>query len=332
MEAIAVVATKPYSIEVQKVEVPEPRPEDVVIRVLYSWISNGTEGSFVRGERIAGDSPLLESSPSPFPHVSGYQKVGVVERVGEAVTEFAVGDLVFATVSRINGMFFDHAGHVSPAITHRSQVWKVPTGVDPVAVSGLVLTQVGYNCGIRPAMEPGDIAVVLGDGMVGQWTAQTLQQRGAKVALVGKHDYRLAMLPLNEGDIAVNINDAASMEAFAAWRKPGIQVLADTVGSVAEIESYLPLMRSNGQISSAGFYGKNGQIDIQKLRYRELTLHTPAGWNKARMDTTLQWLQAGRLQTLPLITHRFPVAEAATAFERILRPSGPFLGIILEWE
>src|SRR5437588_11435849 len=147
MKAHAAVAVAPWKVEYREVVVPDPGPEDVVVRVLHSWISNGTEGSFVRGERIAGDTPRSETDPLPFPHVPGYQKVGIVEWVGTGVTRLSPGDRVFATVSRVSGMFYSTGGHISPAVTHKSQVWKLPEGVSAVAASGLVLTQVGYNVG-----------------------------------------------------------------------------------------------------------------------------------------------------------------------------------------
>ena len=36
---------------------------------------------------------------------------------------------------------------------------------------------------------------MIGDGMVGNWTAQTLLKRGAKVMVLGRHDQRLRYLP-----------------------------------------------------------------------------------------------------------------------------------------
>jgi len=57
MNAWAAVVPEPRRVEFRPVAVPEPGPEDVVVRLRHSWISNGTEGSFIRGERIAGDTP-----------------------------------------------------------------------------------------------------------------------------------------------------------------------------------------------------------------------------------------------------------------------------------
>jgi 2-desacetyl-2-hydroxyethyl bacteriochlorophyllide A dehydrogenase len=332
MQAQAAVATQPWRVEFLPVQAPDPTPDDVVIRVQHSWISNGTESSFVRGERIAGDTPRSATDPMPFPHVPGYQKVGIVEWVGANVSGLNPGERVFATVSRVSDMFYDYAGHISPAVTHHSQIWKLPPDLDPVSASGLVLTQVGYNVGMGPALQPGDPAIVLGDGMVGQWSAQTLQHRGARVLLAGKHDERLTLFDAGPDDLRVNITQTDLIEAARVWAPDGVQALADTVGTIPTVESLYPVMRRFSHITSAGFYGHQGLIDIQKMRNREMVLHTPAGWSKARLDATLDLLARGALKTSHLITHHFPAAQAGAAFDLILSRREPVLGVILDWE
>lgn len=332
MQARAVVAVEPYRVELQTVDIPEMGAEDVQVRITHSLISNGTEGSFVRGERIAGDTPRSQTDPLPFPHVPGYQKVGVVEAVGENVSKVQPGDSVFVTVSRVSGMFFDFAGHISPSISHQSQVWKLPPNLDPVAFSGMVLTQVGVNMGMRPTLEPGDAAVVIGDGMVGHWAAQTLQHRGASVLMLGKHDDRLKRFECTINDAIVNITRKNPIDAIRAWRSDKIQVLADSVGSIEMVESLFPLMKRFSHLVSAGFHGHDGRIDIQKMREFEMTLHAPAGWTLERMDQTLSLLTNGVIKTSHLITHRFPVAKAAQAFDMIISRRDGVLGVILDWE
>jgi 3-hydroxyethyl bacteriochlorophyllide a dehydrogenase len=332
MTGYAAVAVAPWRVEFGAVVVPDPGPEDVVVRVRHSWISNGTEGSFIRGERIGGDTPRRAEDPLPFPLVPGYQKVGVVERVGDAVPELQPGDWVFCSISRVEGMFYPTGGHVSPAVTHHSQVWKLPEGLSPVAASGLVLTQVGYNCGTRPALAPGDAAVVLGDGMVGHWSAQTLQHRGARVLLAGRHAERLALFHRRDGDAAVNVGETELLDAAREWAPEGVQVVVDTVGSIPSLTALYPVLRRDGHLVSAGFYGTQGLVDIQPMRARELTLHTPAGWTRERVSATLELLAAGELSTEPLITHRFPAQRAAEAYELVLRRPEPVLGVVLDWE
>jgi bacteriochlorophyllide a dehydrogenase len=331
MQAKAVIFTAPHTGEYATVTCPEPGPREVVVRVTHSWISNGTEGSFLRGERIAGDTPYYPGDPWPFPIVAGYQKIGIVEWVGAEVTDLVVGETVFAALGKIEGMFAPWAGQVSPSVCPREQIWKIPGGVDPVACAGLVLTQVGYNCGVRAQVAVGEGAVVIGDGLVGQWAAQTLAWRGAQVFLVGRHADRLQKFgdaPLRH---TVNTHEQDWVQVVRAACPAGVQVAVDTVGSTAVIEQLMGVMKRYGHIVSAGFYGTADKIALQPLRNRELTLDLVSGWSQDRMDATLRLIAAGHLQTLPLITHHFPVARAADAWRLIGQKNEPVLGVILDW-
>jgi 2-desacetyl-2-hydroxyethyl bacteriochlorophyllide A dehydrogenase len=301
------------------------------VRVTHSWISNGTEGSFLRGERIAGDTPYRPGDPWPFPIVAGYQKVGVAEWIGAEVTDIEVGETVFAALGKVEGMFAPLGGHLSPSVSPREQIWKLPPGVDPLAVSGLVLTQVGYNCGSRPPIRIGEGALVIGDGMVGQWAAQTLAWRGADVILVGRHADRLAKFGQGPRRQVINAKQD-DWVAIVRQRFPnGVQVAVDTVGSIEVIETLLAVMKRYGHLVSAGFYGTADHLALQPLRNRELSLDLVSGWSRERMDDTLTLIAAGYLQTLPLITHHFPAEQAAEAWRLIQEKREGVLGVILDW-
>jgi 2-desacetyl-2-hydroxyethyl bacteriochlorophyllide A dehydrogenase len=331
MRAQAVVFAGQNEVAFRDVTCPDPTAGDVVVRITHSWISNGTEGSYLRGERIAGDTPYRDGDPWPFPIVPGYQKVGTVEWVGAAVEDIAVGETVFAAMGKVEGMFSSMGGHVSPSVSPRSQVWKLPPGADPLAYTGLVLTQVGYNCGTRAPLCVGGSAVVLGDGMVGLWAAQTLAWRGAEVVLLGHHPDRMAHLRPGPLQHTLDTRHAGWTEALEGLLPDGAEVLVDTVGSVAAVEGLVPLMRRHGHIVSAGFYGTDDRLALQPLRQGELSVDMVSGWSKARMDETRALIAAGYLQTLPLITHHFPAREAAAAWDLIRSKDDSVLGVILDW-
>ncbi|MCF3650239.1 zinc-binding dehydrogenase [Synoicihabitans lomoniglobus] len=331
MKAHAVVFTAPGKVEFRAVECPEPGPEDVVIELTHSWISNGTEGSFLRGERLAGDTARRTGDPSPFPIIAGYQKVGMVTAVGAAVRDHHVGDRVFAVMSQVEGMFDRHAGHVSPSVCHQSFVHRLPDGGASEDYSGMVLTQVGYNCGTRPRIEPGELAVVVGDGLVGQWTGQTLKQRGARVIMTGRHEDRLAKFTEGGWGQAIKVTGDGAAE-IAALGLGEVAVMVDTVGDARLFDAYLPLMQHGGTMVSAGFYGTADAIEIQRFRYREIAFDLVAGITAPRVDATIQWVAEGKLDTAGLITHRFPVEAAAEAWALIESKREPVLGVILEWK
>jgi bacteriochlorophyllide a dehydrogenase len=326
MKGHAVVFTNKLQVAYQEVEIPDPGIHDVLVDIQYSWISVGTESSFLRGDRIAGERMYTEGDPWPFPNVAGYQKVGVVRSVGSEVTEVKPGDRVFVAMSKVSGMFFSQGGHLQPSVSSMDQIWKIPDEASLVDYSALVLAQVGYNCGIRPAIQEGELAVVIGDGLVGHWTAQTLVHRGAKVVMLGRHDFRLKYTEPPIITIHTKRTDPA-----AYFSGQTITAIIDTVGAMDTVYALQPFLRRESHIVSAGFLGDRGRVDIQKLREKEITLHTPSGWTKPRMDQTLRGIREGWLKTSPLITHRFAVEEASKAWELILGNKESSLGIILDW-
>jgi len=333
MKAMAVVFPAENRVEFREIDCPHPGPGDVVVRLAWSWISNGTEGSFLRGERIAGDTARRSGDPYPFPIVPGYQKVGIVEDVGPGVDDVQPGEVVFATVSRVNGMFSPMGGHVSPAVTPRSQIWRLPKDGPPArAYSGLVLTQVGYNCGQRAPLAPGDPAVVIGDGLVGQWAAQTLAWRGGDVVLVGHHDNRLSRFgPRPRRRILNNRTEKDWVALLKAWFPQGVRIVVDTAGDIESVRAMLPLLQRYGHIVSAGFYGVDDLLSVQSLRAREISLDAVSGWSPERMDATLVLVHTGQLQAEPLITHEFPVESVGEAWDLIRSRRDEALGVLLKW-
>lgn len=334
MKSSAVVFTARNQVEYREIESPEPGPEDVVIELHHSWISNGTEGSFLRGERISGDVAWHPGDPEPFPMVAGYQKVGRVLSVGAAVARFAPGDWVFASMSRVCGMFDNqYAGHVSPSVCHQGAVMPLPAGLDPVAFSGLVLTQVGYNCGSRPPVQPGQVALVVGDGLVGQWAGQALAARGAKVVMVGRHADRLDRFAQHGTTIRAGADNGVT--AVRELDLGGIQVLVETSGSMTVMSDFLPLMRRNAHMVVAGFYPKATEVNLllalQQFRNYELSFDLVSGATAERLEETMRWVADRRLDTLGLITHRFPVEQAAGAWALIESKREPVLGVVLDW-
>lgn len=331
MKVKAVYFPDRMKVEFGEVTVPEPGPDDVVTETKYSLISNGTEGSFLRGERIDGETPWRSGDVWPFPVAPGYQSTGIVRAVGANVTDLRPGQWVFCALGRVEGMYQPWGGHMALKVSPRAQVWVVPDGVSPIAVSGRVLTQVGYNSATRPPLAIGDGAVVVGDGLVGQWTAQTLHWRGARVLLAGRRRNRLALFGRGPARDVVDTTTTDLLDAVKGAFPEGPHVLVDTVGSVSALHAMLPLIRRNGHIVSTGFHGTDSMFDLQRLRFRECTLHSPSGWQSKRMDETLALIAAGHLQVEPLITHTFPAEEAAQAWKLIVEKDPSVLGVLLKW-
>lgn len=328
MRTHAVCAVAPDRVIFGEVTVPDPGPTEVLVHTAHSSISTGTERWVITGQFHPPGQP-----PTPHPLVPGYQKVGTVEAFGDQVRGLSLGQWVFATTSRISdGATSAWGGHIEHSVCDQREIIPLPDGLDPVKASALVLTQVGYNGGSRPHVKRGDAALVVGDGLVGQWLAQMLRHRGARVVLVGRRPERLALAKEHSADLTVNEREA-SLESVKADAAPeGFDIVADTVGTAKSAEKIVALVRRNGHLILNGYYREGEHMmSIQSLHAREATVHSPAGWSRERLLATLELVEQGVLKVRELTTHVIPARDAHRAYDLVLRKTEPFLGICLQW-
>jgi threonine dehydrogenase-like Zn-dependent dehydrogenase len=174
LEARAFWVREPWRGEIRPARLPEPGPEDVLVRTLRSGVSRGTETLVFRGgvppdQRSVMRAPFQEGD-FPGPVKYGYLNVGVVEHGPREL----IGRTVFC-------LYPHQSAYVVPA----SAVVAVPEEV-PAAravLAGTVETAVNALWDSAPLV--GDRVTVVGAGMVGCCVARLLARHpGVDVELV----------------------------------------------------------------------------------------------------------------------------------------------------
>ncbi|MBN2562119.1 MAG: zinc-binding dehydrogenase [Phycisphaerae bacterium] len=326
MKTPAVVFVQAERAEIQQIDMPPPGPGQAQIRTIVSTISAGTEGWAFRA--------LFTWAPTPFPCVPGYQRVGTITGIGQGVEGWRVGDRVMATTGSWAGDVGPFWGsHVAAANTMAGELYRVPDGVDEVDASAAVVAQVGYNAASRAVIEPGDWAVVYGDGLIGQCAAQAIRARGCKVVLVGHRPERLELAAQHSADVSIDSRgeDVVEVVHRHTGGKPAAVVL-DTVQTEGSQRQYVDLLEHGvGQVVYSGFTPEKTWADMGLLQQREFTAHFVSGWTRERMDATLALMAEGKMRVRPLVTHRVPFERGGEMYTMILAKSEPFLGITLDW-
>lgn len=327
MKTKAVVFTSPGQASFQEIDMPAPGPDEVQIRTTYSTVSIGTEGWVFQN--------LFTWQPTPYPCVPGYQRVGVIETIGANVKGWQAGDKVMATNGAWKGPVNSAWGsHVALANTRAAELYRIPKGADEIDASATVVAQVGYNAAYRADYGAGDWVVVYGDGLIGQFAAQSARSRGARVILVGHRAERLALAGCFSADLALDSrkDDIVARVHECTGGKP-VTAILDTVQKQSAQEQYVPLLENgHGQIVYSGFTPGDTWADMGLLQKHELTTHYVSGWTRARMEATLQLMAEGKLQLRPLITHLVNSADAPAMYRMTLEKSAPFLGITFNWK
>ena len=322
MQTQAVVFTEVNHVEVWPVDLPEPTPNNARIRTLASGISAGTEG-WVLGNTFTW-------SPTIYPCVPGYQRVGIIE-IG--VGEWQAGQRVFATRGVWSGKVVSFWGaHAAVADTPVEELYRVADNVDDINAANAVVAQVGYNAASRLTMDAGAWVLVMGDGLIGQSAAQAARARGAKVIVAGHRAERLELAAAYSADAVVNTHDgdvAAAVKRITGGEP--VRLVLDSVQGEAVQQQYLPLLERGSQIVYCGFTSGTTWADMGVLQQREVTTHFVSGWTRARLDATLALMAEGKMNLTPLVTHAVPYTQAPFMYAMSRQKTGEFLGMTVLW-
>ncbi|MEU7788249.1 zinc-binding alcohol dehydrogenase [Amycolatopsis sp. NPDC049159] len=225
---------KPGVGELREERLPEPGPDDVLVRTLCSGVSRGTETLVFRGGVPASQHDVMrapfQDGDFPGPVKYGYLNVGVVERGPAELT----GRTVFC-------LYPHQTAYVVPA----SAVTPVPDGVPPgrAILAGTVETAMNAVWDARPRL--GDRIAVIGAGMVGASVAKLLSGFPAtRVQLVDVDPSR--------ADIA----EALGVDFSTPERAHGdCDLVVHASASEAGLTRALELLAPEGEVVEMSWYG-----------------------------------------------------------------------------
>jgi predicted dehydrogenase/threonine dehydrogenase-like Zn-dependent dehydrogenase len=280
----------------------------------------------------------------------GYSSAGSVLAVGEGVFDIKPGD-------RVSCAGAGHAVHAEFACIPRLLVARLPSSA--VTFDEAAFTTVGAVAlhGIRMAeAKLGDVVAVIGLGLLGQLTVQILKAAGCSVLGMDISPDR-AELALRLGADAVSTN-ATAFESLCSQHSAGhgvdgVLITAQTAsndpvnlaGAIARNRAVVVAVGSVAMdIPRRTFYAKELDFRISRsygpgrydAAYEQKGIDYPIGyvrWTETRnMEAFLKLLADGKLNLPALITHRFPVARAASAYDLVTgKNNEPALGVLITY-
>lgn len=336
MKRRSVYFTAPGEAAVAEEEVPALAPGEVLVETLVSAISPGTEMLFYRGQLPAGvavDTSIASLSGGlSYPLKYGYACVGRVIGLGAGVADEWRGRLVFA--------FHPHESHFCAPIT---SLLPVPPGVEAERAALLPNAETAVNLVMDGAPLVGERVVVFGLGIVGLLTTALL----ARFPLAGLY----AVDPLAaRRDLAARLGatqtfDPAEMESLAAVlaESNGADLIFELSGQPAALDQAVQMAGFGARIVVGSWYGnKRASLDLGEHFHRNrlqivssqvstLAPHLTGRWTKARRMQS-GWRFLADLPVERLITQRFPVEEAADAYQLIDQQPGQTVQVILQYQ
>src|SRR5882672_1830821 len=279
----------------------------------------------------------------------GYSASGIVAAVGEDVPEFKVGDRVacagvgFASHAEVLSVPKNLCVHLPEVVSFEAGAFGT---IGAIALQGVRLAE--------PAL--GESVVVIGLGLVGQLTAQLLKANGCRVFGIDIDESRIQLARASGADDGCVPDDAR--ERVMAWsrgRGADACIIAAATASDEPVELAGEISRLKGRVVAVGMVGMNVPRNVYYRR--ELTLkvsmsygpgrHDPdyeehghdyplayVRWTEGRnIEAFLDLLAAGRIDVRPLITHRFSIEEARSAYQLISRSTDEkYLAVVLTYD
>jgi len=304
----------------------------VAIQTHYSLISPGTELACLRGTEAW----------ARLPFVPGYAGVGEITAVGEEISTFRPGDMVFS-----------YTKHASRVRANRL-IAPIPNGLDERTAVFARMAAVGITALRVSNAELGDHVAVLGLGLVGNLCAQLFTIAGCEVIGIDLARRRVELARqcgVRHGLCAGQQDVRARVSEIAGGRM--CEVVVDATGASAVIEGAAALAGKQGEVILLGSPRQDHTSNITPLlqsvhlwsdgcitfkgahewRYpveRDPNSHAKHSIER-NVDIILRLIAEDRLHVRELLTHVLPPEECRTAYEGLRNRKEEFLGVLFDW-
>jgi threonine dehydrogenase-like Zn-dependent dehydrogenase len=163
---------------------------------------------------------------------------------------------------------------------------------EPLAAAFEILEQIQLN--------PGDDALVMGDGKLGMLCAQVLKLTGARVTVLGKHPEKLALVK-KTGVGTIFLND---------WKPRLFDVVVEATGSASGLKLAMSAVRPRGTLVLKSTIAGDHNVSLAPLVINEITV---IGSRCGPFAPALQALAEKTVSVTPLIEKIYPLAEGLDA-------------------
>ena len=336
----AAIFVGPGRIVLDQKPIPDVGALDALIKITTTTIC-GTDIHILKGEYPVAKGLTI-----------GHEPVGVIEKLGSAVTGYTEGQRVIAgavTPSGHSHASLSGCGSQDGVGTKSGWKpmggWKFGNTIDgcqaeyvlvPDAMANLSpipdglsdeqvlmcpdIMSTGFSGAESGKIRIGDTVAIFAQGPIGLCATAGAKLKGATtIIVVDTVPKRLEVARLMGSDITVDFQKVDPVEEICRLTNGrGVDVAIEALGTQSTFEAALRVLRPGGTLSSLGVYSTDLKIPLGAFAaglgdHKIVTTLCPGG--KERMRRLMAVVASGRLDLKPLVTHRFKLDDIEAAYE-----------------
>ena len=306
-------------------EIEKPGKGEVRIKVAYVGVC-GTDVHIYHG--------MMDKRVN-IPETIGHEMSGVIDAVGEGVSNFAIGDKVVVRplddrLVKPSDKGFNHIceelkfiGIDSPGAMQ--EYWNVPAftlhklkeDTDLKLAALIEPLSVATHDVRMSGLKAGETAVVLGGGPIGLLVAMVAKEVGANVIVSEVNEKRITKAK----ELGLNAVNPTKLDLVKYVREQTEGRLADVVFEVAGVQPALDVMTEvagiRGRIVMVAIHGQKKEVDLFKFFWKELKLIGARVYEKEDYEKSIKLITANDLPFEDMITDVQPLSNIQKVFENI---------------
>lgn len=307
-ESKAIVLKQPHELALSEVSLSAPVEGDVVVDILYSGISTGTEKLL-----WSGRMPMFPGMG--YPLVPGYESVGRVVHSMQGAAH-RPGDFVFVPGAKcfgeIRGLF---GGAASRVVVPAERVMAID---ESWGEQGVLLALAATAHHVYHGSLESQPDLIIGHGVLGRLIARLAVTAGHSPVVWETNPAR------RSGEQGYRVMDPATDERRDYKR------ICDVSGDPKILDTLIARMAMGGEIALAGFYEEPLSFNFPPAFMREANIRVAAQWQPQDLSAVRALVQSGKLSLDGLITHRSTPQQADSAYRTAFQ-NPDCLKMILDW-
>jgi L-iditol 2-dehydrogenase len=319
-------------LRVEEISVPTIGEDEVLIRTRICGVCPSDVRFFKGISTPHGDPPVL----------LGHEWAGEVVETGKSVRRINIGDRVAVSWRDICGFcehcrqgrsnFCDHmnvgrtlGGFAEFGKAHKSNVWVLPEEISYEEAAFAEPIACCLNGQEALNISAGDDVAVVGVGPIGLLHIELAKLVGARVIAIDIIQERLDIAKELGADVTVHaIGDSVSEKIRLQTDGRGVDKVIVAVGTHSALRTAFDIVGVCGSINIfAGIYPREPMlIDLNLIHYRQVSLSGSHDFTDAHFSRGLKLLKNKEIHVLPIVSHRFCIAEMENALRVVEKKQG----------